>query len=348
MYYETGFNVLQTSFVVYGGEKPMQQLFDGVYLLEGEVGGRPLQLVYLRGETASLLMDTGCAHDPSRFIAPQIETAGGSLQDLTWILNTHPDVDHIGGNHEIRQLAPRSILVCGEADRHICQGPESLMHYRYDAYRADHQIFYEGEARAWIEAESGEPEPIHATFRGGEHIRLGRDWEIELIPVPGHAKGHLAVYDPFHKALYGADAIHGVGYRGLDGTMKLCPTYENVDEYLGTILLIEKLPISTYVGCHWPVKRNGEIAEFCRESRQFVDKADRLLAELLARPHSLREICTSLGPCLGDWSRSTDIELVYALAGHVRRLVEAARAEVRVRSSEPRVLEYVRHQTPSS
>src|SRR5947208_393364 len=83
----------------------MQQLFDGVYMLEGEVGGRPLQLVYLKGGTASLLMDTGCAHDPSKFIARQIAEAGGSVADLTWILNTHPDLDHIGGNHEMKQLA---------------------------------------------------------------------------------------------------------------------------------------------------------------------------------------------------------------------------------------------------
>ena len=67
----------------------MQQLFEGVYLLEGEVGGRPLQLVYLKGDHASLLMDTGCAHDPSKFIARQIEEAGDSIADLTWI-SEHP------------------------------------------------------------------------------------------------------------------------------------------------------------------------------------------------------------------------------------------------------------------
>ena len=216
------------------------------------------------------------------------------------------------------------------------------MRYRYDVYRADHQISYEGDALAWIQTESGQPQPIDVTFRGGEHIRLGNNWEIELIAVPGHAKGHLAVYDPLHEALYGADAIHGFGCRGLDGSMKLCPTYENVDDYLGTISLIERLPISTYVGCHWPVKRNGEVTQFCQESRNFVDRAERLLIEQLAKPHSLREICTSLGPRLGEWPRANDIELVYPLVGHLRRLVDSKRVLSRLRSSEPRVVEYVR------
>lgn len=320
----------------------MQQLFEGVFILEGGVGGRALQFVYLNGESASLVMDTGCAHDPTKVIAPQIRQAGGNVERLTWILNTHPDLDHIGGNHEMKQLTPQAILACGEPDRHICQGLDTLMRYRYDAYRADHQIFYQGDARAWLEEEGGEPQPIDVTFRGGEHIRLGRGWDLELIAVPGHAKGHLAVYDPLHEALYGGDAIHGKGYRGLDGTMKLCPTYENVEDYLGTISLIESLPISTYVGCHWPVKKGSEVAAFCRESRDFVELADGLLVEQLATPHSLPEVCTALGPSLGDWQRDNDIELVYALAGHLRRLVHFGRVTERVRNSEPRVLEYVR------
>jgi len=57
----------------------MEKLFEGVSLLEGEVGGRPLQFAYLNGASASLLMDTGCAHDPTKVIAPQIKQAGGSV-----------------------------------------------------------------------------------------------------------------------------------------------------------------------------------------------------------------------------------------------------------------------------
>ena len=318
----------------------MRQLFDGVYLLEGEIGGRPLQFIYLNGKTASLLMDTGCANDPGKFIAPQIKEAGGKVEELTWILNTHPDLDHICGNHEMKRLAPAALLACGEADRFACQGFASLMRYRYDVYRADHQIFYEGDVLAWLRAEGGEPEPLDLTFRGGEHIRLGPDWEVELIAVPGHAKGHLAVYDPAHHALYGADAIHGRGYRGLDGAMKLAPTYENVDDYLATIRLIEQLPLATYVGCHWPIKHGAEISDFCRESRDFVEYAERMLLADLATPHTLREICARLGPVLGAWPRATDLELVYALYGHLRQLLERQLIVARVRAPEPRVLEY--------
>lgn len=318
----------------------MRRLFEGVFLLEGEVGGRPLQLVYLRGARASLLLDTGCARDPERFIAPQIRESGGDPARLTWIVNTHSDLDHIGGNHGMKRIAPGAILACGDADAEACQGIGGLMRYRYDAFRRDHGIFYEGEALNWILAEAGRGQPIEATFRGGERISLDDDWPVELLPVPGHSKGHLAVWDRRHRALYGGDAMHGAGYRGLDGQMKLCPTYEDVDAYLGSVARIEAMPLDLYAGCHWPVKRGGEVAAFCRESRDFVETAERLLFELDGWPLSLREICGQLSPKLGSWPADTSQELVYAMHGHVSRAVARGRLRASLRPGDPAVIEY--------
>ena len=319
----------------------MHQLFENVFFVEGEILGRPLQLVYLRGRDASILLDTGCAGDPEKIISPQLQQIGADIRDLTWILSTHPDLDHIGGNHAAKQLAPDARIICGDADRFICVGLDSLLQYRYDIYRTDHQIFPAADSVVWMNANAGPPQLVDLTFRGGEHLRLAADWEVEVIAVPGHAKGHLAIYDSVHHAMYAADAIHGAAYPGIDGAAKLCPTYTDIDDYLRTIQLIEHMPITTYVGCHWPVKRGEQVSEFCKESRVFVEKADLLLFSLLTSPHSLREICEQLGPHLGDWSRVVDIELVCALESHVRRGLECGKLQASVRSEEPRILEFV-------
>ncbi len=300
----------------------MEKLFDGVYLLHGEVGGRPLQLVYLQGQDASLLLDTGCAGDPTKFILPQIRQAGGNPAQLTWIINSHPDLDHIGGNYEMKQAALGALLACGEADREACSSATDIMRLRYDAYKDRHHLSYSGDGREWIIAQCGQPQPIDVTFVGGEHIRLGLDWEVEILSLPGHSKGHLGLLDRKNQALYAGDAIHGAVYLGFDGAEKMGPTYLHVDDYLSTIRFVEHLPISTYVGCHWPVKRGVKIGQFCAESRQFVQKADHLLRKLLIEPHTLKEICLKLGPQLGQWPRAVDTELMYALNGHLERLVE--------------------------
>ncbi|RME86238.1 MAG: MBL fold metallo-hydrolase [Caldilineae bacterium] len=323
----------------------MQQLFDGVYMLEGEVGGRPLQLVYLRGDSASILLDTGCARDPVQFIIPQMQEAGGTPTDLTWIINTHCDLDHTGGNHLMKQYAPQAILACGDADRPACMGPQALFQLRYDAYRGDHQIYYDEETRRWILDQSGQDQPIEATFVGGEHLLLGSDWVVEVVALPGHSHGHLGILDRKNRALYAGDAIHGRVYLGFDGKEKLPPTYLHVDEYLATIRLVEHLPIDTFVGCHWPVMRGEEIARFCAESRQFVEQAESMLLEYLAEPHTLREACLALGPRLGDWPHGPlDLELVFALNGHLQRLLQRGLIETGLHQEHPRILSYVRRE----
>ena len=108
------------------------------------------------------------------------------------------------------------------------------------------------------------------------------------------------------------------------------------------IQLIEHTPVTTYVGCHWPVKTHGQIAEFCRESRDFVEKADVLLLSLLSRPHSLREMCEQVAPQLGEWPRAVDLDLAWARDGHVKRWLDRGKLRANVPPEAPRVLELVR------
>lgn len=310
----------------------MQQLFEDVFLLEGVINGRPLQLIYLQGESASLLLDTGCSGDPEGFISAQIREAGGNPAALRWIVNSHTDLDHTGGNYAMKQIAPQAILACGDADRAACSDPAVLYDVRYDAYRKNHGIFYDAAGRDWIMQQCGQHMPVDVTFTHGEHIRLADDWEIEIVALPGHAKGHIGLLDSKNSALYGGDAIHGAVYLGLDGTPKLPPTYLHVDDYLHTIDFIDHLPIETYVGCHWPVKRGIEIAAFCAESRDFVHYTDALVREALTREWlTLRELCLQLAPQLGGWEHvpALDLELAFALNGHLESLIKAGRLDVR-------------------
>jgi hypothetical protein len=63
------------------------------------------------------------------------------------------------------------------------------------------------------------------------------------------------------------------------------------------------------------VKKGPEIAEFCEETRAFVERAELLLRR--AGTTDLREACLKLGPELGKWPEPIHLELAYALAGHL-------------------------------
>lgn len=299
------------------------KIFDGVHMIQGEVGGRPLQLMLLVGDK-SLLMDTGCPPDPKKVILPYFKKIGLNPRDLTYIVNTHCDFDHTCGNWGMKQAAPQALLGCGKPDEEMCASPLDLFTLRYNSYKHDHGIFYSGDVKKWILQQCGNhPQPMDICWMGGEKIRLSRDWEVELLHVPGHSHGHLAVLDRKHRAVYSADAIHGRELRGLDGSVKLCPTYLWIDEYLQTIQRIENLDVDTLIGCHWPIKRGTEIRAFCAESRNYCLEAEQqILRELRASKGglTLRDLCLQCGPRLGSWDHATDIELVYTFNGHVLRL----------------------------
>jgi glyoxylase-like metal-dependent hydrolase (beta-lactamase superfamily II) len=300
---------------------PIRQIFDHVYLLEGEVGGRPIALPLLLSSEAAVLLDTGCAFHVPQLILPALKSLGAKADRLRWIVNTHCDLDHQGGNQAMKSFAPRATLCCGDADRELIEDPQVLYARRYDAYRLKHAHFYDESTRQSILNDSGRPQSVDLTFGGGERLRLAPGWELEVLRLPGHSHGHLGILDRRNRVLYGGDAIHGASYVSVTGQPALCPTYLHVQPYLSTIRFIEHLDIDTYVGCHWPLHRGQAIAEFCRESRQFVEAAERLvLQQLRATDSSLNELCETLSAQLGAWPQAVGWELAYALNGHLEDL----------------------------
>jgi glyoxylase-like metal-dependent hydrolase (beta-lactamase superfamily II) len=303
------------------------QIYPGSDLIECEILGRPLYLPLLQQDGAAMLLDCGTSGHAAKDIPAYLDRVGPP--DLRWVLITHPDGDHCGGNGAIHRRYPGARFVCGEADRQMIESPEFLFSFRYDAFRQDHGIFFDPKTAAEIMQCFSGPQEVAVTAVGGETIRLGADRLLEIWHLPGHSHGHLGVYDRNHKTLYYGDAIQGAGYRSLDGGWALCPTYLYVDAYLETIRTIEESPAEIIVGCHWPVCRGKEeIRRFCAESRDFVSLTDRLVAEYLngkPRGVGLRELCDRLSPELGQWPHSVHLELANVLSGHLDRGVEQGR-----------------------
>lgn len=298
----------------------IETLADGVHLLCGNTGGRPLRLPLLVGSDGVLLMDTGNAPDVGALILPALAQLGLPPARLTHILITHCDHDHVGGDHEMKRLAPQALMGCGAADREQVESPEAIWKLRYDAYREKHRHFYPDGVKAAVFACLGQAQKMDVVFSEGDKITLAPDRQVEVVHLPGHSHGHLGVFDRKHGILLGGDAIHGKVYLDAQGEPALCPTYLYPQAYLRTVEKIRAMKPDAYVGCHWPVKRGGEVAAFCDESRDFVHQAESLiLGELKTSPAglTLSELCARCGPLLGAWPAAVHHELCYAFAGHL-------------------------------
>ncbi len=120
------------------------ELYRGVYQIQSLLGERNL-FQYLFAAERLMLVDSGVSATPATTIAPYIERTGHDPRQLAMVVTTHPDMDHQGGNSELRRIARSAVVACGEADRKLVEDPRCLYANRYNYMRANHGLGFEEE-----------------------------------------------------------------------------------------------------------------------------------------------------------------------------------------------------------
>ncbi len=320
----------------------MAEIFPGVHQIRVDYNGRPLKLYLLIGEEASLLMDTGDAGIPERDILPYFQQIHFAPARLTFIMATHPDVDHTGGLARMKQAVPQAKLCCGTLDREQCETPEGLMNIRNSAYLHWHQIGPDAAARQKILPRCGGPVALDFTLNGGEVLRLGESLQLQILHLPGHSRGHLGIFLPGHNAAIIGDAVHGNANLFLNGRQAFAPTYMHIDAYLGTIAQLQAMKLDQVFSCHWSdCVNNAAVHAWMEQSRQYALAAERIIFETVkaagATGLTLKETCLQAKAQLGTWPVEKDMATAQMACGHLQRLVEMGR----VRVSETPPVRYV-------
>ncbi len=175
------------------------EIAPGIHRIKCKFGENRMVYVHLLvGENASLLLDTGCAHNPEQDILPYMRQIGFDPKRLTYILISHSDLDHQGGNAPMKAAARQAILMGHNLDRPWLESTEALIQGRYSQFEADHGIGYGDAGKAGIRAMTLSV-PLDMTLEGGEVFRLSAGWSVTAVHTPGHTWGHLAVFDPRSK-----------------------------------------------------------------------------------------------------------------------------------------------------
>ncbi|MGH9452668.1 MAG: MBL fold metallo-hydrolase [Terriglobia bacterium] len=310
----------------------VREIYPGAYQIQSLFGGRHLFQYLLVGDN-TLLVDTGLAYTPERTIFPALKKLGIKPGQIKLAITTHADGDHQGGNDAIKRESPQTWLSCGKADRAMVEDPRTLWDQRYNFLKQDYGVGIDPNPSP----DAGRPRRMDVCFTGGEPVRVRDDWHVEVLHVPGHSHGHLALLDRKQKAAFAGDAIHGRGCPKADGTMALPVTYYYVDAYLSTLTLFENLPIETLYTGHWPTMHGAEIRDFIAISRQTVQIFDEVILKTLAgRPDGveMQELINAIGKAFGDWPQSTWVFIMFPLKGHLDRLVEQGRVR-EIRTTRP-------------
>ena len=298
------------------------ELYRNVHRIESLYGGRNLFQYLFVGDQV-VLVDTGIAETPEKVIFPALDRLKLKPQRLSLAVVTHADLDHQGGSDAIKHLSPESKLSCGVADRTMVEDPRALFDLRYNHLRAEHDVGFDPDP--WPEA--GRARKMDLCFSGGEKIRLSDDWDLEVLHVPGHSSGHLALYDARHKSAFVGDAIHGRGCPKAEGGMAIPVTYYEVDIYLSTLRYFEGLAIDVLYSGHWPTMRGEEIRDFIADSRRTVELFDRVILQTLDQNPAgltLKELIDAVAQAVGEWPREGWNLAMFPVKGHMDRLEERA------------------------
>ncbi|MCY4107094.1 MAG: MBL fold metallo-hydrolase [Chloroflexi bacterium] len=288
------------------------------------MGERVAYVHLLIGEEFSLLLDTCCAHNPEQEILPYMERIGFDRERLSYILISHSDLDHQGGNEPMKAAAPNAKLLCHSLDRPWIESTAAILQGRYLQFDEPHGLETPAEAVAEMRALTLSC-PLDGTLEGGERFRLGPDWWVRVVNTPGHTYGHIALYCERSRTLLAGEAALWHAILDRDDRPVLPPTYCYVDSYLQTIDRLLEMPIEAFSAAHWPVYREtADIQAFLRESREycwFVEEQLLLFGREMGR-FRLQDALRELAPKVRRWDESGDGLLTFPFCGNLARLTQ--------------------------
>ena len=148
----------------------------------------------LSSEDSLILIDTGMPGMIEE-IASQMEAAGFSIEQLTGIVLTHQDIDHVGSVTQIMNIHPEIDIYAHAQDKPYIEGdipPFKPLHETLVKKIEDNYIVH---AREIVNHMISDEDILDCA--GG----------IIAVHTPGHTPGHISLYHPATKTLIAGDAL---------------------------------------------------------------------------------------------------------------------------------------------
>ena len=258
------------------------EIAPGIHRIESPLGVRFMAQYVLAGDARTLLFDTGMPDTPAGVLRPYLESVGLGLGSVDDVLISHADLDHSGGNRALRDLHPGARFACHELDRRWIESNDAMVAENYlwhEPYGFDEPDEAE---RAALKASCGGDAPIDIGLRGGETIRLGDDWRVEILHLPGHTLGHLGIWDQRSRAAIVIDAVLERGIYARDGSLLIPPRVYDLTAYRATIRRLRALEPDLLLTAHYAVMDRTAAREFLDRSLAFTDEVEAAVREELA------------------------------------------------------------------
>ena len=170
------------------------------------MGRRPIYPALLCDERGCVLVDCGYPG-----FLPLLErasaVAGVEFGEINCVVITHPDYDHSGALHEIKEKYPHIRAMSSEFDAPYIEGtqPSLRVSMGMEKFASLPDDIRKRAGRFRERQESVKPVRIDRVLRGGDVM----PWcgGTEIIPTPGHMPGHISLHVVPLKTLIIGDAL---------------------------------------------------------------------------------------------------------------------------------------------
>jgi glyoxylase-like metal-dependent hydrolase (beta-lactamase superfamily II) len=191
-------------------------------------------LWFIKGQTQDLLIDTGLGVANLRsYLADQIDKP-------LLAIASHIHFDHAGGIHHFEQraihVAEAEALRTGDGYEAICDQPNWVEDEHFELLPSN------GFAAEQYTFQGAEPTLI---LQEGDVLDLGNR-ALEVLHLPGHSAGCIALYDHFSHELFAGDVIY-------DGELLDELHCSHIPTYIQTYERLEKLPIEIVYPGHYHI-----------------------------------------------------------------------------------------------
>lgn len=294
----------------------------GITRLSRSMGPRRLACYVLDDGEACTIFDAALPGTIVQWI-----DAGACAKPVTRLVISHADADHVGDAAGLRARFPQIDVQCHPLDRRWIEDHDLLVAERYGEACARFGFGCAG-AQGALRAMCGANVVVNTLVDDGDQLVIGaRRWEV--LHVPGHTLGHIALWDALGGVLLLGDAVLGLAIPDIGGRPSMPATHRYIADYLATIDRLMRMPVRLALSAHWPALDGAAFRELLEQSRACVERD----LETIVSAYGTGESAAAGGRAFAElvhllnerhrlWPASEDGHYAFAAMGYVEYLAE--------------------------
>ncbi len=245
------------------------------------IKGLPYVLPYLiKGGGETILLDCGWNTDAAYAALEEgMREHGSHPSEITQLVITHVHPDHYGMSGRLKQVSDCEVIMHEREAEMIASryfAPRGLTDEMQE-YMGQHGVpplrAPEMSRGSMDMLDKVQPAAADRKVHGGETLRAG-DFEFEVIWTPGHAPGHICLYEPNRKMLFSGDHILPTITPNV--SMHAQTTGDPLGDYIRSLETVAALDVEHVLPAH-----EFDIKELKRRVNEIYDHHRERLDEML-------------------------------------------------------------------